>query len=90
MNQQKTGRLIKELRTEKKMTQEQLAEILGVSNRSVSRWENGNNLPDIDLLIQLAKYFNVGMDELLEGESPAKKCQEVIKKVKKYFTGISS
>lgn len=68
MNQQKTGRFIRTLRTEKKLTQEQLAEILGVSNRSVSRWENGVNMPELDLLILIAKYFDVEIGELLEGE----------------------
>ena len=50
MDQQKIGGFLKELRKERGVTQEQLAQILGVSNRSVSRWENGNNLPDLDLL----------------------------------------
>lgn len=68
MNQQKIGHFIKELRTENGFTQEQLAEALGVTNRSVSRWENGNNMPDLDLLIELAKVFDVGVGELLDGE----------------------
>ena len=58
MDQKKTGAFLKELRKEKKLTQEQLAEILQVSNRTVSRWENGANLPDLDLLIQIADYSN--------------------------------
>ena len=53
MNQQKIGIFLKELRKEKQITQEQLANYLNVSNRSVSRWETGNNLPDLDILIQL-------------------------------------
>ena len=57
MDQQKIGGFLKELRKERGVTQEQLAQILGVSNRSVSRWENGNNLPDLDLLIQISEYF---------------------------------
>ncbi len=88
MNQQKTGRFIKELRGERKLTQEQLAEIFGVSNRSVSRWENGINMPDLDLLIQLAKYFDVGIEELLDGERRKKdmdkKSEETLLKVADY------
>lgn len=88
MNQQKTGRFIKELRGERKLTQEQLAEIFGVSNRSVSRWENGINMPDLDLLIQLAKYFDVGLEELLDGERRKKdmdkKSEETLLKVADY------
>ena len=47
MDQQKIGGFLKELRLEKQMTQEQLAEQIGVSRRTVSRWETGNNLPDL-------------------------------------------
>lgn len=68
MNQQKIGRFLKELRVEKNLTQEQLAELLGVTNRSVSRWENGNNMPDLSLLMELAKFYGVGVDEILEGK----------------------
>lgn len=68
MDQQKIGQFLKQLRNEKTMTQAQLAEQLGVSNRSISRWENGTTMPDFDLLIELAKYYQVEMDELLNGE----------------------
>lgn len=68
MDQQKTGRFLRELRGEKSLTQEQLAEILGVSNRSVSRWENGVTMPDLDLLIQTAELFGVEIGEILDGE----------------------
>lgn len=68
MDQKKTGAFLKALRKEKKLTQEQLVEILQVSNRTVSRWENGANLPDLDLLIQIADYYGVELGELLDGE----------------------
>lgn len=88
MNQQKIGGFLKELRNEKGLTQEQLAEMLGVSNRSVSRWENGNNMPDLDLLIQLAKYYDVGIEEILSGERKAEtmdeKTEETLLKVADY------
>ena len=59
MNQQKIGQFLRECRKEKGITQEQLAEMLGVTNRSVSRWENGSNLPDLDILIEMADYYDV-------------------------------
>lgn len=68
MDQQKTGSFLKELRCEKSITQAELAEMLGVSNRSVSRWENGVTMPDFDLLIELAKYYEVEVGEILNGE----------------------
>ena len=64
MDQQKIGQFLRECRKEKGITQEQLAEMLGVTNRSVSRWENGSNLPDLDILIEMADYYDV---ELTKG-----------------------
>lgn len=68
MNIGKTGRLIADLRKENRLTQEQLGERLGVTNKTVSRWENGNYLPDPDLLLHMAEMFGVSADELLSGE----------------------
>ena len=68
MNQQKIGTFLKELRKQKGLTQEQLAEKFSVSNRTVSRWENGNNMPDLDILIALADYYEVDLRALLDGE----------------------
>lgn len=68
MNQKKIGLFLKSLRKERGITQEELSEILGVSNRSVSRWENGVNMPDFDLVIEIAKYFDISIDEFLDGE----------------------
>lgn len=88
MDQKKTGALLKELRKEKNLTQERLAETLGVSNRSVSRWENGNTLPDFDLLLELAKIYDVGIDEILTGERKVKimdkETEETIYQVAEY------
>ena len=61
MNQMKIGVFIKELRKEKALTQEQLAEIFGFSRRTVLRWETGSNLPDLDILIEMADYFKVDL-----------------------------
>ncbi len=68
MDQKKIGAFLKKLRAEKQLTQEQLAEILGVTNRSISRWENGVNMPDFDLVIEIAQYYDVSIEEILDGE----------------------
>ena len=88
MNQVKTGQFLKDLRKEKGVTQEQLAEVLGVSNRSISRWENGVNMPDLDLLVELAKYYDVEIGEILDGERKVtdmdKKTEDTLMKVAEY------
>lgn len=68
MDQVKIGGFLRELRKEKELSQEQLAERFGVSSRSVSRWENGNTMPDISILIELADYYDVDIREILNGE----------------------
>ena len=68
MDQIKIGRFIAQLRKEKGLTQEKLGEILGVTNKTVSRWENGNYLPDIEMLQLLGAEFGVSINELLAGE----------------------
>ena len=68
MNQKKIGTFLKELRKEKGITQEELAEHLNVSSRSVSRWETGNNMPDISLLVDIADFYDVDVREIIEGE----------------------
>ncbi|MGJ0960876.1 helix-turn-helix domain-containing protein [Faecalicoccus pleomorphus] len=57
MNQKKIGDFLRKLRHEKELTQIQLADILFVSNKSISRWEKGKGLPDIDILIELARFM---------------------------------
>lgn len=63
-----TGNMIKELRTKKKMTQKQLADILLVSDKTVSKWETGRGLPDIGIIDSLASALGVSLAELLVGE----------------------
>ena len=88
MNQQKIGQFLKELRTKRSLTQEQLAEVLGVSNRSISRWENGVTMPDFDLLIQIAEFYDVEIGEILDGERKSddmdRKTEETLFKVADY------
>lgn len=68
MDLKKIGSFLRQLRKEKGITQEQLAEILNVSGRTVSRWETGTNMPDLSVLIQIAEYYDIEMKELLKGE----------------------
>ena len=69
MNQYVTGAVIKELREKNKMTQLQLAEKLGVTDKSISKWENLRGLPDITLLEPIAKAFKISVTELISGNT---------------------
>ena len=79
MDQQKIGRFLKELRKEKGITQEQLAEQFSVSNRTISRWENGNNMPDLDILIEISDYYEVDLREILNGERKSENMNKEMK-----------
>ena len=68
MDQIKIGAFIAAARKEQHLTQEALAEALGVSNRSVSRWETGKNLPDVSLFTPLCEILGITVNELLQGE----------------------
>ena len=61
MDQMKIGTFLKALRKEKDLTQEQLAEQLNISGRTVSRWETGKNMPDISILVDLAEFYHVSI-----------------------------
>ena len=61
----KIGAVIKSLRREQKVTQDELATALGVTPQAISRWESENGYPDIELLPLIANYFSVSIDELL-------------------------
>ncbi|MDE7425643.1 MAG: helix-turn-helix domain-containing protein [Lachnospiraceae bacterium] len=78
MDQKVVGSFLKELRKEKGITQEQFAEIMGVSGRTVSRWETGSNMPDLDVLILIADYYEVELREILDGE---RKSRQIDKEV---------
>ena len=68
MDIEKIGKFIAECRKKKGMTQEQLAEHLNVTNKTVSRWENGNYMPDISLLKPISEELGVTLNYLLSGE----------------------
>ena len=73
MNQEKIGKFIKKIRQDNKLTQKELANKLGVTYQAVSKWENGKNVPDISIIKEISKMFNVDIDEILDGEKKDKK-----------------
>ena len=79
MDQIKIGRYLQELRKEKGLTQEQLAEKVGVARRTISRWETGSNMPDLDILIELSDFYDVDLRELLSGERRSEQMNEEMK-----------
>lgn len=68
MNQEKIGKFIARLRKEKNMTQQDLADKLGVTDRAVSNWENGRRLPDYSLLSNLCELLSISINELFAGQ----------------------
>ncbi|MDO4815193.1 MAG: helix-turn-helix transcriptional regulator [Bacillota bacterium] len=79
MEQLRIGAFLKELRKEKDLTQEDLAEKLNVSGRTVSRWETGANMPDISLLVELAEFYGVSIPEIINGERKSETMNEEVK-----------
>ena len=73
MNQEKIGKFILELRREKNMTQQELADKIGVTDRAISKWENGRGMPDLSLMIPLCKELDITINELISGEKIEKK-----------------
>ena len=88
IDQVKIGGFLRELRKEKELTQEQLAEQFGVSSRSVSRWENGNTMPELGILVELAEFYAVDIKEIIDGERKSenmkKEEKETLRKVADY------
>ena len=72
MNQDKIGKFLASLRKENNLTQEDIAEKLNVNVKSVSRWENGRNLPDPSIMKEICKIYNVSINELFNGEKVKK------------------
>lgn len=68
MDSIKIGEFLRTLRKEKNLTQQELAEKFMVSNRTISRWETGTNMPDISLLVEIADFFDVDIREIINGE----------------------
>lgn len=68
MDIQKIGMFLAELRKERDLTQDELGEKIGVTNKTVSRWENGNYLPPVEILQMLSKLYDISINEILSGE----------------------
>ncbi len=68
MDKKKTGILIKEARTRKNYTQSELGDLIGVSNKAVSRWENGESFPDIGIIESLSGILEIKIQDLIVGE----------------------
>lgn len=68
MNQEKIGKFIAECRRKKNMTQQELAEKLGVSDRTIGNWENGRNMPDLSLFKPLCDELDISLNDLMSGE----------------------
>ena len=68
MNQIKIGKFIASCRKEQGMTQANLAEKLGITDRAVSKWENGKSMPDSGIMLELCELLKINVNELLSGE----------------------
>ncbi len=79
MNQENIGKFIAECRKEKNMTQQELAEKIGVTDRAISNWENGRRLPDLSLISLVASELDVSVAELLNGRKLNKEELEELK-----------
>lgn len=67
MNQKEIGKFIAKCRKEKNLTQAQLAEKLGITDRAVSKWETGNSMPDSSIMLELCGILGITVNELLSG-----------------------
>ena len=94
MNQQKSGKFLKELRKEKGFTQEQAAEHFGVTGRTVSRWETGSNMPDLGMLVDIATFYDVDVREIIDGERKSEEMKgelkETLEKVADYTDAMNA
>lgn len=73
LNPEKVGKFIKKIRKDNKLTQQKLADKYGVTYQAVSKWENGKNIPDISIIKQMSKDFNINIDDILDGENKVNK-----------------
>lgn len=81
MSSAKIGKFIQTCRKDKNLTQEELGERLGVSSKSISRWENNITMPDISIVSALARELDVEISELLNGEKMSEPDLEVVKNI---------
>ncbi|MDR0445505.1 MAG: helix-turn-helix domain-containing protein [Oscillospiraceae bacterium] len=83
------GIKLRALRRARELTQEELADFLGVSFQAVSKWERGEGYPDITLLPPIARYFDVSLDELLGADEERKRAETYRELLKKYPNDIT-
>lgn len=69
MDQIKIGKFISKKRKEKSLTQQELADLIGVSNKTISKWECGKGMPEVSLMLPLCEKLEISVNELLSGES---------------------
>jgi transcriptional regulator with XRE-family HTH domain len=75
MDKEKMGKFLTQLRNEKNMRQQDEADIFQISPQAISKWESGDSVPDIAILEKLASFYNVGIDEIINGERKQKPCE---------------
>ena len=80
MNQEKIGLFISTLRKEKNMTQQDLANILGVTDRAISNWENGRRMPDYSIIMNLCNILGISLNELFNGQKITNNFEKVADK----------
>lgn len=78
MENEKIGKFIKDIRQKNNLTQKDFADKLGVTYQAVSKWENGKNIPDISIIKEISRIFNVDIEEILNGEKKIKKTNKKI------------
>ncbi|MGM9881038.1 MAG: helix-turn-helix domain-containing protein [Bacilli bacterium] len=76
MNKEKMGLFLSELRKERNLTLQDAGEIFLVSFQAISKWERGESVPDVAILEQLAKFYNVSIEEIINGERKVKEVKE--------------
>ena len=86
MNQDNIGKNISKLRKEKNLTQEELGNILGVSSKTISKWECSNSIPDITIMKKISKEFNISIDELISCSKRDISHKNIIRSYKKILT----
>ena len=85
MNQEKIGKLIKELRTKHHLTQQEFAKKYGVTYQAVSKWENGKNIPDLFVLKEMCKDYNIPLDDFLDAKVQEKEKEKSKKNKTKWI-----
>ena len=84
------GEQIKNYRKTEGLTQEQVANYLGVSTPAVNKWEKGNNMPDISILVDIADYYDISIPEIISGERKSEMMNEEERKIAKTMSDYAT